>query len=299
MSWDLYKSGYKSFLKLEKSLSDNTVENYLRDLNKLIEFGKKNNKSPQALELTDFNKFITEVNKTGIAARSLARLISGVKSFYNYLLIEEIIEDNPTELLESPKLPTYLPDTLSVEEIDLLIEAIDLSKKDGYRNKTIIETLYGCGLRVSELIGLKISNINFEEDYIKIEGKGNKERLVPLGSTAKKLISHYIHDYRVHTNIADGHEDFLFLNKNGKKISRVMIFMIVKSLAERAGIEKKISPHTFRHSFASHLVEGGADLRAVQEMLGHESITTTEIYTHLDRDYLKSTIMEFHPRAGL
>lgn len=297
MSWDQFTSGYKSFLKLEKSLSDNTVENYMRDLNKLIAFGKEIKKGPEKLEYTDFSAFISKLNEAGMAPRSQARLISGIKSFYNYLLVEEVIEDNPSELLVSPKLPSQLPDTLSVEEIDQMIASIDLSRGEGFRNKVIIETLYGCGLRVSELIALKISNFNFKEDYLKVLGKGNKERMIPLGATTKNLILSYIEGIRNHIEAAPNHEDFLFLSKHGKSISRVMIFMIVKSVTEKAGIHKNVSPHTFRHSFASHLVEGGADLRAVQEMLGHESITTTEIYTHLDNDYLRSTLMEFHPRA--
>lgn len=297
MGWEQYKIGYTSFLKLEKALSANTVENYLRDLNKLISFAQDINKLPNQLTLEDFHSFIAELGKKGIAARSLARLISSIKSFYNYLLLEEVIEDNPSELLQTPKLPSQLPDTLSLAEIDQIIGCIDLSKGDGFRNKTIIEVLYGCGLRVSELIDLRISNIFLQEEYVKVLGKGSKERLVPLGSTTNKLLKSYLEGVRNHNSPAPGHEDYLFLNKHGKKLSRVMIFMIVKNTVEKAGIRKNISPHTFRHSFASHLVEGGADLRAVQEMLGHESITTTEIYTHLDSNYLRSTLLEFHPRA--
>ncbi len=297
MSWEQYKQGYISFLKLEKALSQNTVDNYLRDLNKLVSYAQDINKLPNQLGLQDFHEFIAALGKQGIAARSLARLISSIKSFYNYLMLEEVVEDNPTELLQTPKLPSQLPDTLSVEEIDQIVGTLDLSRNDGFRNKTILETLYGCGLRVSELIDLRKSNLQLEEDYVRVVGKGNKERLVPLGAATKKLLNTYLEAIRNHIEPAAGHEDYLFLNKHGKKLSRVMIFMIVKKCVEKAGIKKNISPHTFRHSFASHLVAGGADLRAVQEMLGHESITTTEIYTHLDRDYLRSTLLEFHPRA--
>ncbi|MGB0167073.1 MAG: site-specific tyrosine recombinase XerD [Luteibaculum sp.] len=297
MSWDTLRLGYTSFLKLEKSLSDNTVENYLRDLDKLISFAKASNKNPKELQLQDFQELTQDLSKSGLSARSMARIISGIKSFYNYLLLEEFIDENPTELLLTPKLPQKLPDTLSVEEIDDLVGKIDLSRPEGFRNKTIIETLYGCGLRVSELINLKISNLHFKDGFIKVSGKGNKERLIPLGRSVQKLLETYFEGVRRPLEAAKGHEDFLFLNKHGKKLSRVMIFMIVKACVEKAGIRKNISPHTFRHSFASHLVEGGADLRAVQEMLGHESITTTEIYTHIDRNYLKSVLLDFHPRA--
>lgn len=297
MSWEPYVNGYKSFLKLEKSLSDNTVENYLRDLSKLIAFAREIKKGPSELDFQDFQELLKQLNKKGIAARSQARLISGIKSFYNYLLIEEIIEENPSELLQTPKLPSQLPDTLSVEEIDKIIGVIDLSKKDGYRNKCILETLYGCGLRVSELINLNIADVHLKDEFVKVKGKGDKERLVPIGGGTKKILESYYNGVRVHVEPASGHQNYLFLNKHGKKLSRVMIFMIVKSCVEKSGIKKNVSPHTFRHSFASHLVEGGADLRAVQEMLGHESITTTEIYTHLDASYLRNTLLDFHPRS--
>jgi len=298
MSWEVYRKGYKTFLKLEKALSDNTVENYLRDLDKLISYAKDNTLSANSCTQENIFEFINEIGRGNLSPRSRARLISGVKSFFNYLLLEEVIEDNPADLVQTPKIAKTLPDTLSLAEIEALISSFDLSKPDGFRNKTIIETLYSCGLRVSELINLKISELQFDEGFILITGKGNKQRIVPVGDNCKKLINLYLENDRRQLDIKDGQEDFVFLSKNGSKISRIMIFMIVKKAAEKIGLKKTISPHTFRHSFASHLVDGGADLRAVQEMLGHESITTTEIYTHLNRDYLKSAIIEFHPRAS-
>jgi integrase/recombinase XerD len=231
-----------------------------------------------------------------IVARSQARLISGIRAFYKYLLMEDAVKQNPAELLELPKLPQKLPEVLSVEEIDMLINEIDLSKPEGQRNKAILETLYSCGLRVSEVVGLKISDISFDEGYIKVIGKGNKQRLVPLGSTAEKFIRIYMNDIRRHIAVKKEAEDILFVNRSGGKLSRVMVFLVIQKLKEKTGLKKHISPHTFRHSFATHLVEGGADLRAVQEMLGHESITTTEIYTHIDREYLRDAILRYHPR---
>ncbi len=296
MSWEIYRKGYKSFLKLEKSLSDNTLESYLRDLDKLIVFAHTNHIAPIALTYDQLQDFLEEVAKKGMSPRSRARLISGIKSFYGYLLVEEIIEENPTELLQTPKLPKKLPDTLSIEEINAIIGAIDMSLPDGLRNKTILETLYGCGLRVTELTELKVNQLFFDDDFIRVLGKGDKERLVPMGSTVKKLLQQYLVQRR-DMDIKAGNEEHIFLNYRGTKLSRVMIFMIIQKLIERIGIKKSVSPHTFRHSFATHLIEGGADLRAVQEMLGHESITTTEIYTHLDKDYLRSEIIEHHPRA--
>ncbi|HEX4887817.1 MAG TPA: site-specific tyrosine recombinase XerD [Luteibaculaceae bacterium] len=297
MSWEIYRKGYTSFLKLEKALSDNTLESYLRDLDKLIAYAQENGQTVNDLQHDDFLKFLSLVAHNGMSARSRARLISGIKSFYGYLLIEEIIEDNPTELLTTPKITKKLPETLTVEEINALVAAIDLSQPDGLRNKTILETLYGCGLRVTELTELKISQLFFNEGFIRIIGKGDKERLVPMGATVKKLLMLYLDTDRQSLDVKPGNEDIVFLNYRGSKLSRVMIFMIIQKLCDKLGIEKSISPHTFRHSFATHLIEGGADLRAVQEMLGHESITTTEIYTHLDRDYLRSEIIEHHPRA--
>jgi integrase/recombinase XerD len=297
--WESYIKGFKSFLKLERSLSPNSIEAYVRDVGKLVQFLDYYNLqiSPENVELKHLQDFLKWVNELGMSARSQARMISGIKTFYKYLLLEDVLKSSPAELLESPKVGRKLPDTLSTIEIDRIIEAIDLSKPEGGRNRAILETLYGCGLRVTELTELKISGIFFNEGFLKVIGKGNKERLVPLGSSAQKQILIYMREIRNHLSIGKGHEDILFLNKFGRKLSRVMIFYIIKDLAQKAGIRKTISPHTFRHSFATHLVEGGADLRAVQEMLGHASITTTEIYTHLDREYLRSNILQFHPRS--
>jgi len=286
-------------LSLEKSLSDNSIEAYLHDVNKLVQFleFKKYDLSPKDIQLTHLQEFLVWINELGMTATSQARLISGIKGFYKYLLLENVLSVDPTALLEAPRLARKLPDTLSLAEINKLIEAIDLSRNGGQRNKAMLETLYSCGLRVSELVNLKISNLFFNEDYIKVTGKGDKERLVPIGSIAIKQIEIYKDEVRCHLPIKKDNEDFLFLNNRGSKISRIHVFTTIKTLAFKARIKKKISPHTFRHSFASHLIEGGADLRAVQEMLGHESITTTEIYTHLDRDYLKEAIIRFHPRS--
>lgn len=299
MSWNAHIKNYKSYLKLEKSLSDNTIEAYLADINKLVTFLelKQLNISPNSIKLNDLRDFIVWINELGMNARSQARLISGLKSFFKYLLLEDIIEKDPSELLESPKIGRKLPDVLSVEEIDKMLAAIDLSKHEGQRNKAIIETLYSCGLRVSELINLKISNIYFNDKFIRVIGKGNKERLVPISNKAIKEINLYKEHSRNHIDVKKEFGDILFLNRRGNQLTRVMIFTIIKDLAEKIGLKKNISPHTFRHSFASHLIDGGADLRAVQEMLGHESIITTEIYTHLDREYLRDAIIRFHPRA--
>lgn len=299
MIWQSYIKGFKAFLQLERSLSVNSIEAYIHDIEKFVQYldCQKLNITPEKIELKHLQDFLKWINDLGMSARSQSRIISGIKAFYKYLLLEDIIKVNPTELLESPKIGRRLPDTLSVEEINELIEAIDLSKPEGVRNKAILETLYSCGLRVSELTGLKISNLYFNEGFIKIIGKGDKERLVPIGNSAQKHINIYLENIRNHLPVKKNNEDILYLNKRGGKISRVMIFIIVKELAGKIGLKKTISPHTFRHSFASHLVDGGADLRAVQEMLGHESIITTEIYTHLDREYLRDAIMRFHPRA--
>ena len=296
----IFVSGFRSYLRLEKSLSDNSVQAYIHDIEKLIQFKeyKKLDIPLNKLKLSQLQDFIKWVAELGMTATSQARIISGIKAFYKYLLLENIIEQNPAELIDAPKTGRKLPDTLSVAEIDKLISFIDLSKPDGHRNKAIIETLYGCGLRVSELINLKITELHFNESYLKVTGKGNKERIVPLGHVAEEQMKIYLNSYRNHLQIKKGSDDILFLNRRGAKLTRVMIFLMIKALVEKAGIHKKISPHTFRHSFATHLVEGGADLRAVQEMLGHESITTTEIYTHLDRTFLKDTIIRFHPRAS-
>ena len=295
--WEGYKKGYKAFLQLEKSLSDNSVEAYLHDIEKLTTWMQLSNelKTPKQLELKDLENFIRWISELGMTAGSQARIISGLRSFFKYCLQEQIISINPATLLESPKLKRSLPDVLSFEEINSLINSIDLSKSEGGRNKAILETLYSCGLRVTEAVNLRISCLHLDVGFIKVIGKGDKERLVPIGSDAIKYINIYRNDIRVHLPVKAGNEDILFLNRRGGKLSRVMIFLIIKELARLADIKKIISPHTFRHSFATHLVEGGADLRAVQEMLGHESITTTEIYTHLDREFLRSTLQQFHP----
>ena len=299
MNYTSYIKGFEAWLKLEKSLSPNSIEAYIDDVNKLFAFLETNNLmlQPAQLQITNLQELLQGIGASGLSSRSQARIISGVKSFFKYLLLENIIQDDPTTLLDSPKLGRKLPDTLCVEEIDKLINAIDLSMPEGERNKALLETLYSSGLRVSELVNLKLSNIFEEIGFLKITGKGNKERLVPIGKTALKQINYYKEKYRNHLMINAGHEDFLFLNRRGRKLTREMIFTIIKTLAVKINLNKKISPHTFRHSFATHLVEGGADLRAVQEMLGHESITTTEIYTHLNRDYLRENILKFHPRA--
>jgi integrase/recombinase XerD len=298
MLWQSYIKGFKAFLQLEKSLSRNSIKAYLQDIDKITQFLEINQLilPPEKIELHHLQNFLKWLNEIGISARTQARIISGIKAFYKYMILENIIRDNPTELLDSPKLGRKLPDTLSVEEIDRLISAIDLSKPEGHRNKAILETIYSSGLRVSELINLKISNLNFKDGFIKIVGKGNKERIVPIGSIAIKYINIYLKDIRVHVPLKKEGQDILFLNRRGNKLTRNMIFIIIKELCVKIGLNKKISPHTFRHSFATHLIEGGADLRAVQEMLGHESITTTEIYLHLDREYLRDTIIQFHPR---
>ena len=295
--WDTYKTGFKAWLQLEKSLAENSVEAYLHDLDKLTGYlqAVKKMKSPQELELKDLESFIQWISELGMTASSQSRIISGLRSFYTYCLLEEITTVDPTVLLETPKQKRNLPDVLSFAEIEKIIAAIDLSKPEGGRNKAILETLYSSGLRVSELVNLRISCLYLEIGFIRVTGKGDKERLVPIGSDAIKYITIYKNDIRVHQDIKPGQEDFLFLNRRGSHLTRVMIFIMLRELAKKAGILKSISPHTFRHSFATHLVEGGADLRAVQEMLGHESITTTEIYTHLDREYLRDTLQQFHP----
>jgi integrase/recombinase XerD len=295
--WEAYKKGFKAYLQLEKSLSDNSVEAYLHDIEKLTAYLEVSNdlKTPQQIELKDLEKFIQWIMELGMTAGSQARIISGLRNFFKYCLLERIVTTDPATLLESPKLKRSLPDVLSFAEIENIIAQIDLSKPEGGRNKAILETLYGCGLRVSEVVNLRISSLFLDVGFIKVIGKGDKERLVPIGSDAIKYINLYKNNIRVHVPVKPGNDDILFLNRRGAKLSRVMIFLIIKHLAREASISKNISPHTFRHSFATHLVEGGADLRAVQEMLGHESITTTEIYTHLDRDFLRTTLQQFHP----
>ncbi|HIE73510.1 MAG TPA: site-specific tyrosine recombinase XerD [Flavobacteriales bacterium] len=297
MSWESSILGFKSYLQLERSLSTNSVDAYIRDVKKLETFAKKKKISELNINKSDLSDFVSNISKEGISARSQSRIISGIKAFYKYLIMEDYITADPTQLLESPKIGMKLPDTLSIEEIDKLIAAIDLSTEQGERNRAMLEILYSCGLRVTELITLKLSNVSFVEGFIKVIGKGNKERLAPIGKTALKYLTIYINEVRNHQDIQKGHEDIIFLGRRGKQLTRVMIFTIIKQLAEKIGLKKKISPHTFRHSFATHLIQGGADLRAVQEMLGHESITTTEIYTHLDKEYLREAIIQFHPRA--
>ena len=297
MSWETSIKGFKSYLQIERSLSDNSVQAYIRDVNKFANYAIPSNLSELKITREDISNFLVKLNKEDISSRSQARIISGIKAFYKYLIIEDYIKYDPTELIESPKIGLKLPDTLSLIEIDKLIAAIDLSSKQGERNRAILESLYSCGLRVSELVNLQLSNIHFNEGYLKVIGKGDKERLAPIGGKALKRLKVYINEVRNHQTIQKGHEDFVFLNNRGAKLTRVMIFLIIQKLAQQIGLKKKISPHTFRHSFATHLIEGGADLRAVQEMLGHESITTTEIYTHLDKDYLRSNIIQFHPRS--
>lgn len=294
-----YINGFKSFLKLEKSLSPNSIEAYIHDVDKLAQYAdmKQLKQFPLGITFSDLKEFIKWINELGLSANSQARIISGLKGFYKYLLLENLIVKNPTELLETPKLGRKLPDTLSVDEVNAIIEALDLSLPEGMRNKAILETMYSSGLRVSEVVNLQISNLHFEIGFIKVTGKGSKERLVPIGSSAVKAIKLYRENVRIHLPIKKEYEDILFLNRRGAKLTRNMIFIIIKDLAQKIGLHKNISPHTMRHSFATHLIEGGADLRAVQEMLGHESITTTEIYTHLDREYLRDTIIQFHPRA--
>ncbi len=299
MFWQNYIKNFNSYLRFEKSFSINSVDAYIHDIEKLTQYLQliKSDATPLNINLMQLHDFIKWINELGLNARSEARIISGIKAFFKYLLLEEFIQENPAELLEAPQIGRKLPDTLNVIEIDKLIAAIDLSTLEGERNKVIIETLYSCGLRVSELINLKISNLHFKEEFILVEGKGNKERLVPIGKPTMKLINNYIRKVRIGIKIKKSHEDYVFLNRRGSKLSRVMIFTIIKQLAEKIGLERNISPHTFRHSFASDLIDGGADLRAVQEMLGHVSITTTEIYTHLDREFLRENILSYHPRA--
>ena len=295
--WESYKKGYKAYLQLERSLSDHSVEAYLHDVEKLTEFLLHTNllKSPSELDLKSLQQFVKWIGELGMTESSQSRIISGIRSFYKYCLIEQICVSDPAILLEAPKTKRKLPDTLSFNEIEKLIAQINQSTAEGVRNKAILETMYSCGLRVTELIQLKLSCFYPDLGFIRVTGKGNKERLVPIGSDAIKFIKLYKETIRAHQHIQNGFEDIIFLNRRGQGLSRVMIFYIIKDLVLKAEIHKTVSPHTFRHSFATHLVEGGADLRAVQEMLGHESITTTEIYTHLDRDFLRDTLQRFHP----
>ncbi|HLF35359.1 MAG TPA: site-specific tyrosine recombinase XerD [Cyclobacteriaceae bacterium] len=298
MNWDYYIKQFQNYLRLERSLSENSVEAYVHDAVKLKQFAEISNlPDPTLIKTREIQRFMEWVGELGMTSYTQARVLSGLKAFFKYLLNEELIDDDPTHLVEGPKIGRKLPDTLSVPEIDEILSAIDLSTPEGVRNRAMIETLYSSGLRVSELTGLMLNNVYFDIGFLRILGKGNKERLVPIGREALKYVMMYVKEIRVHIGIKAGNESYIFLNRRGTCISRIMVFNIIKDLAARTGLKKSISPHTFRHSFATHLIEGGADLRAVQEMLGHESITTTEIYTHLDRDYLKQVIREFHPRS--
>lgn len=297
-SWELDIRDFRNYLKLERSLSENSIEAYVRDIGKLAQYVELKHVGvvPEGVTYKQLQGFLKYLNELGMSAHSQARILSGVKGFFKYLLFEERLDKDPTALLEGPRLGRRLPDTLDYPEIVKLLEAIDMSSPEGGRNRAMLEVLYSSGLRVSELVELKRANVYFDLGFLRVVGKGNKERLVPIGRDAMKFLKSYLEEIRVHIPVQKGFEGYVFLNRAGRKISRVTVFLMIKALASKIGLKKSISPHTFRHSFATHLIEGGADLRAVQEMLGHESITTTEIYTHLDRDYLKQVIQEFHPR---
>jgi len=295
-AWDRYIKHFVSYLKIERGLAENSILAYQNDVFKLADFAIPRKKTIQEISYTDLKEFVAVLYDLGLSARSQARIISGIKHFYGFLLLENEITDDPSELLELPKIGLKLPVYLTIEEIDALISAVDVSKKEGHRNRAILETLYSCGLRVSELVNLRFSDLFFEEGFIRVIGKGNKERLVPVSTSVEKEIGIYVDFYRKQQAVQTGNENVVFLNRRGAKLTRVMIFTIIKDLSEAIGLTKNISPHTFRHSFATHLIEGGANLRAIQEMLGHESITTTEIYTHLDQRFLRDAIQSFHPR---
>ena len=295
-NWERYIKDFVSYLKIEKGLAENSILAYQNDVDKLKEFAAASSKLPDQLNYDDLKQFLSTLFDLGLSARSQARIISGIKQFYGFLILENLVKVDPSELLEQPKLGRKLPEVLTIEEIDSLLAAIDLSKNEGHRNHAMLETLYSCGLRVSELVGLRFSDLFFEEGFIRVIGKGNKERLVPVSQQVKKEIEIYQQHIRNHLNIQKGSENIVFLNRRGAQLTRVMVFTIIKNLAESIGLKKNISPHTFRHSFATHLIEGGANLRAIQEMLGHESITTTEIYTHLDQRFLRDAILSYHPR---
>lgn len=299
MIWTNAIQEFKNYLRLEKSMSANSIEAYVHDIEKLHQFleGQGKQVTPEHIVIQDIREFIKWLNEFGVSPRTQSRILSGIRSFYKFLLLEEWVQNDPTELVEFPKIGRKLPDVLTVSEIDEMEAAIDLSKPEGHRNKAMLETMYSCGLRVSELVNLKISNLYFNEGFVRVVGKGNKERLVPMGSKSVKELQLYLTHHRTLVEVQKGHEDVVFLNSRGKGLSRVMVFLIIKGLAKKIGLTKQISPHTFRHSFATHLIEGGADLRAVQEMLGHESILTTEIYTHIDREFLREAIIRFHPRG--
>ena len=295
-NWERYIKDFVSYLKIEKGLAENSILAYQNDVDKLKDFAAGIGKTADQLDYEDLKQFLSTLFDLGLSARSQARIISGIKQFYGFLILENLVKVDPSELLEQPKLGRKLPEVLTIEEIDSLLAAIDLSKNEGHRNRAMLETLYSCGLRVSELVGLRFSDLFFEEGFIRVIGKGNKERLVPVSPQVQKEIEIYQQHIRNHLNIQKGSENIVFLNRRGAQLTRVMVFTIIKNLAESIGLKKNISPHTFRHSFATHLIEGGANLRAIQEMLGHESITTTEIYTHLDQRFLRDAILSFHPR---
>jgi integrase/recombinase XerD len=295
-TWERYINHFVSFLKIEKGLSENSVLAYERDVVKLKEYALPELEHPKDVTREELKSFINALVEVGLSARSQARIISGIKQFYNFLILEDEVKDDPSELIEMPKIGRKLPEVLSIEEIDNLIAAIDLSKKEGLRNRAILETLYSCGLRVSELINLKFSDLFLDEGFIRVTGKGNKQRLVPASPSVKNEIFTYKHEIRDFQDIKSGNEPYVFLNRRGAKLTRIMIFTIIRELSNKINLSKTISPHTFRHSFATHLLEGGANLRAIQEMLGHESITTTEIYTHLDQRFLREAILSYHPR---
>lgn len=294
--WERYIKQFISYLKIEKSLAQNSIESYFRDVEKLKVYCEAINLDPDKVKLDDLQHFLATLTDLGLAARSQARIISGIKQFYSFLILEDVMDNDPCELLEMPKLGMKLPEVLSVEEIEALIDAVDLDKNEGCRNRAILETLYSCGLRVSELINLKFADLYFDEGFIRVLGKGNKQRLVPVSEQVRAEMESYQSIMRSNLDIKPGHEAFVFLNRRGAKLTREMIFTIIKQLADKIDLRKNISPHTFRHSFATHLIEGGANLRAIQEMLGHESITTTEIYTHLDQRFLRDAILSYHPR---
>lgn len=295
-AWSRYITEFVSYLKIEKGLSNNSILAYKNDTNKLKNYCEDNNLSVKEVQYEHLKNFVTELYDLGLSARSQARIISGIKQFYAYLLLENLVSGDPSELLEQPKIGRKLPEVMSIEEIDQLIRANNLESPEGYRNRAILEVLYSCGLRVSELVELKFSDLFYDEGFVRVIGKGNKERLVPLSKSVEREIQKYVEKTRSTLKIKAGNENFIFLNRRGSKLTRVMIFLIIKDLARKIDLKKKISPHTFRHSFATHLIEGGANLRAIQEMLGHESIITTEIYTHLDQRFLKDAILSFHPR---
>ena len=295
-TWNRYIKDFVSYMKIEKGLAENSIFAYQKDVEKLFQYATSIQKNAESISYNDLKNFVATLYDLGLSARSQARIISGVKQFYGFLLLENVIQDDPSELLEQPKIGLKLPEVLTIEEIDALIAAVDLTKMEGHRNRAILETLYSCGMRVSELINLRFSDLYFDEGFVRVIGKGNKERLVPVSPQVQKEIQIYNDHIRRHQEIKKANENIVFLNRRGAQLTRVMIFTIIKQLAEAIDLKKNISPHTFRHSFATHLIEGGANLRAIQEMLGHESITTTEIYTHLDQRFLRDAILSYHPR---